>query len=316
MMIDPHKIRSHQVTEGLGPKDSICLLLHRNGMGDDIHSMPAIAAKIAEGFNITVYSRPFTRRCFESLGCIWHHQREADSDFMKLATRQYGQIISATQWCTHHELATNGKPVLDRFEQFAKILDVDLPREFSWLEALMPGASRSPRESITLASYSDATTRSYPHAISLREMMLDAYGNEVYPIGPILHQSYFDSFDELLLHITKSKLVVATDSGILAVALALNVPTIAIFGPTDERIVAEQFRRYHDDLILHVIRSEREDRCHRPCGFHPANGYAENSRCVSFADCLAEIQPEEIMLLASQLLELSPSTGKEVACLS
>src|SRR5690242_7847138 len=51
-----------------GSENHIALLLGENGIGDDIHAMPAVWQKIQQGYTIDVYSRDFTRECYESVG--------------------------------------------------------------------------------------------------------------------------------------------------------------------------------------------------------------------------------------------------------
>lgn len=127
---------------GKGDPKSILLMLNTNGLGDDIHAMPAIAAKLAQGFNITVVGREFNKLCYESLGCKFIDEKSTQGDngttkeFTEAAKLEYGAVYSMRMWCTEHDWDSKGDISITRFEQFAKYLDVELPESFDWREYL------------------------------------------------------------------------------------------------------------------------------------------------------------------------------------
>lgn len=129
--------------KGKGDPMNILLALGRNGLGDDIHAMPAVAAKIAQGFHITVIGRAFNRLCYESLGCGFIDEKttfsgsdETDKEYLEEALQRYGYVYSMKNWCLEHDWDSKGAITKTRFEQFAEFLDVDLPKEFDWREYL------------------------------------------------------------------------------------------------------------------------------------------------------------------------------------
>jgi ADP-heptose:LPS heptosyltransferase len=106
----------------------------------------------------------------------------------------------------------------------------------------------------------------------------------------------YPDYDSLVRAVNEADAVIAVDSGILAVALALNKPTVALFGPTHSGIIADQFSRYHT-LSLTVLKSERADSCQRPCNFQPERGYGKDGKCTRtpVSDCMMEIEPEAVV---------------------
>ncbi len=130
--------------KGIGDPMKILLALGRNGLGDDIHAMPAIAAKIAQGFDVTVIGREFNRLCYESLGChfidektTWSGDDGTDKTYREDALNEYGAVYSMVMWCIEHDWDSKGEVSVTRFEQFAKFLDVELPKEFNWRKYLL-----------------------------------------------------------------------------------------------------------------------------------------------------------------------------------
>lgn len=130
--------------EGQGDPRTILLALGRNGLGDDIHAMPAIAAKIALGYEITVIGREFNRACYESLGCKFIDERttfggddNTDKVYLEEALKHYGSVYSMKTWCTEHDWDSKGEITLSRFEQVARYLEVELPKEFDWRKLLI-----------------------------------------------------------------------------------------------------------------------------------------------------------------------------------
>lgn len=285
---------------GTGPAHRIALLVHDNGIGDHIHAMPAIWQKIRDGFEVHVYSRPFTRRCFESVGATWHAMEGPSPGWIDAHAAHYGRIYSLSQWCMTHERETEGRPTLTRFEQFAALIETTLPGdEFTWLrhfDATANAATAGQYNYIVVALEATLHQRSYPYRQSLvRLLRQEGYTVIELGGGPGRHQCA--TFDELTSLIYWAKLVVSVDTGPLAVALSMRIPTVALFGPSDSASVVEQFARYNYDLPTQatVIRSHTYGGCDAPCNFHAANGWQVEGKCRRIADCMAGIEPEEVL---------------------
>lgn len=162
---------------------------------------------------------------------------------------------------------------------------------------------------VVLGFQASSRQREYPHAAKLRAL-LDENGYEWVEIGRkewygrLYPHATECKIDEIPHIIEQGDLIIAVDSGILAIALALGKPTIGLFGPTSEKIIAEQFRHFHPDLQLKVIRSDKPDSCQRPCNFHDKRGYGINGKCtrIPIAKCMTEIEPETILSQIKQII--------------
>ncbi len=294
---------SYSVTAGHGPSQTIAILLRKNGIGDDIHAMPALAQKVRDGFRVVIYGNDFTRDCFESVGCEFRSASNLAAGTVEEISDEFGSIYDLSQWCRAHEREMQGTPVLSRFAQFAELIGTTLPTEFSWKDAFDIKVTGG--KTLTAALYSDSQYRSFTRAESLRCQLHEEYGDDLYSIGPIMRKSKMASFDELITRIAQSRLVISIDTGILAIALALNVPTLALFGPTDEHTIAWQFRKYHKNLNLVVDRADVDNQCVAPCSFDASKGWDRNGECSKFSKCMAAFDPLEIMLLVAQMTEVT-----------
>lgn len=114
-------------------------------------------------------------------------------------------------------------------------------------------------------------------------------------------------FDSLVAEIRSADLVIGVDSGILAIALAMEVPCLAIFGPTSEKHIVWQFSRYVDTSKVRVLRSDKKDtQCKRPCSFQTERGWIVEGKCVDMnhiPDCMREITPLQVAEAAKEMLE-------------
>jgi hypothetical protein len=108
-----------------------------NGLGDHLHAMPALAAKVAEGFKVHVYTAEFFRPFVESVGCIWEDWKPLGIGWMARAQKEYGTVYSLLYWCIRHDENTYGDVTTTRFQQMADYLQVKLPEHFSWRERLI-----------------------------------------------------------------------------------------------------------------------------------------------------------------------------------
>jgi hypothetical protein len=123
---------------GKGPDYSICIYLGANGLGDAIHTMPAIEAKINEGFLVSIYAAAFQLPIFRKLGCLVHPEEEYESLGLDTLRGIFGVIYNAKMWCMEHDADCSAEPIrLYRFAQFAQIIETTLPKEFSFRKYLV-----------------------------------------------------------------------------------------------------------------------------------------------------------------------------------
>jgi hypothetical protein len=120
---------------GPGEPMTVLLDLRMNGLGDAIHSLPAIAEKVRLGFHVIVITTPFLEALFTRIGCtVLHHDIPAESD----ALRYVGTSYNLKMWCTEMD-ADSGPERLQtsRFGQFARLVNVELPKEFDFRRHLL-----------------------------------------------------------------------------------------------------------------------------------------------------------------------------------
>ena len=165
---------------------------------------------------------------------------------------------------------------------------------------------------VILALQASSRQREYPHAQALRSLLtaneidwMEIGKKEWY--GRLTPSAQEYKISDIPTALESADLIIAVDSGILALGLALGKPTIGLFGPTSEKIIAEQFHRFHPDLELKVIRSQEPDVCQRPCNFHEDRGYGINGKCtrIPIAKCMQEIRPETVLAAVKEFYDHS-----------
>lgn len=134
---DMHLFRKRPTEyDGSGPKNKVAIVYQSpngaNGIGDYIHAMPALCAKVEAGFEVHVWSSEFFRPIIERCGCIYHDYREAQIGWLKRALTEYGTVYMLTYWCIKHDEYSFGNVTMNRFDQMADYLSVKLPESFSW----------------------------------------------------------------------------------------------------------------------------------------------------------------------------------------
>ena len=137
--------------------------------------------------------------------------------------------------------------------------------------------------------------RSYIHEGKLAES-LRCFGDEVLIIGTSDRKTWAQTLPSLAYTIDSCHLVITTDNGILALALALGKETIALMGPTDNKSIIHQFDKYVDNNYT-IIRGEYDKaECSSPCNFRSERGFEVNGKCANgYADCMDSI-PVDLIL--------------------
>lgn len=284
---------SPRSTAGAASEKKICILLKNNGIGDAIHAMPAIHQKIQDGYQITVVAESFYEEWFTRLGVEFIAAQEHMIGFVEENKHKYGKFYSLRQWCIQHDEQTHGSPYISRFQQFADLIETSLPPTFDWQPILQPQPSAT---TVTVALGLDSTSmqRGYPHQRELRSL-LRRNNISFADIGNGRGKVTGGTLSEIVNHIFNAEKVVAVDSGILAIALALHKPVVALFGPTTPQIIADQFTSYSD--IRLTVLQEMQRGCQMPCNFQQEKGFGVNGKCKkrSVAECMQAITPEKII---------------------
>jgi hypothetical protein len=285
--------------QGNGPANRVALLVANNGIGDDIHAMPAIAAKVAAGYSVDVYGRPFTRECYTSVGASFYDYRSLGVSNTSDLLRDYGSGHYLSQWCLRHEHETDGMPTQSRFEQFAHWIGATLPDAFDWratfASILSERQTRVDGGYIVTALTATSPHRSYQQAQTLYRELQRFPALPVIAFGDLPNEERAESFAAMLRVIDGASVVVSVDTGPLQIALALGVRCVALFGGTHAGIVVGQYERYSDRVNAIVLQDRSEDdRCFRPCSFIQSRGFRNKGKCEKCADCLESLTPQHI----------------------
>lgn len=142
---------------GYGNPKKIAIAMTSHGIGDDISAMPAIAQKISEGYDITVFCKSFSQKIWRSLGCkVYPSVNPLDEDnehYYRFESfvgenfegyretfdlkNEFGIIYELPQWSI--EKTEKGHAFhSDRIKYFASLIDTTPMKNFSWIEVLKP----------------------------------------------------------------------------------------------------------------------------------------------------------------------------------
>ncbi len=301
--------------EGQGLKNKVAIIFSSNngsnGIGDYVHAMPALTAKVQSGFECHVWTTEFFRPFIEWCGATFHDGSLLGVGSIAKMQLEFGVIHSLVHWCIEHDEQTFGDVHKTRFEQIAEFLGVELPDRFSWDE-IFPAHSLDIKPFGIIATQSTARERSYTHTNELRSLAEKGTGVFCARLGGgNAHKEDWmltaKTIEELILLIRSAPFIVTVDNGILALALAMEIPVVAIFGPTDENTIVWQFSRYVDTSKVRIVRSLiTNEECRRPCSMQNERGYGANQKCTKdrsvMVDCMAEIEPEQIVSELTKLL--------------
>lgn len=243
---------------GTGDPKKICLLLNLEGLGSDIHAMPAIAQKIKEGFDVHVYARTFSEVCYRSLGCSTFYFGDIvqPHELVKILLERghefnsshYGAIYNLSNWSQEHEFWHGLNTGVSRFQQFADLIETTLPNEFSWAESLLLSEETPRQDKIYVVPNSSSELRRYKDGQQLAELL----GGETL-------NSEYESFSKLCSDIYHAKAVVAVDSGILALSCALGTPSFGLMTEASDGSTMTQYGKYLPNAQRLVVQTEMFD---------------------------------------------------------
>lgn len=305
-----------QITPGTGDPKRIALLLWRNGIGDDIHALPGVWSKLQEGYRITVYVTAFRVPLWQSLGWPIEVQEEPKEKigFLDNLRRDYGAIYSLSEWCLSHDAETEGRPAKGRIEQFCDAIGTSVPQGFDLGKALAPlidstqavvgdrierpplrlmtPTPRSGQPHIVVALTASSPRRSYGLRFELLRWLRASYCNRITYLGREDEGGVMvKDIGTLVAAVASADIVVSVDTGVLAIALALGIPTVALLGGTRTATVVDTFKPYVQGRCV-VVRTEREySKCDGACSHHPAQGFDDRCSQERPTECMIDITP-------------------------
>ena len=286
---------------GRGPEKNICLINKMTGIGDTVHSMPALSEK-CKTHDVTFLVNPSFAVLPQSCGARiidiaeFDGGKLQDNKWISSHADDFGSFIYLHSWCFVHDEQTKGVPEKPRFQQYADLIDAQLPEEFNFREHLGVPEQSEQGDYILFAPQSTSGHRTLhkwrafvPKFETLMRTVtigIDVPGAQVY-----------QTLDKLIHAIDNAAIVVAVDNGVLALALALGKPTVALMGPTSREIIVDQFAIYNPAMkysVVHAPLAGGWHNCTFPCNFHPTRGFHRGNKCMDHSDCMAMIEVEDV----------------------
>ena len=218
--------------------------------------------------------------------------------------------------CGMHEEQTQFRPTRSRVENFADALGVE-PRHPDLTPLLRRWGKRRPRPRkrllIGLQPWSMNPSKDWPvtrwHALAQMFTVLDLARVRIFATENVdwklahVECVHARGCRELIESAAECDLMIAPDSGLMHIAGALDIPTVALFGPTDGPLTC----RYYPSVRVIEHRAKRE-KCHQPCYYNvDHNRYhcldrPEDEYTARIGDCLLEIKTIEVYHAALDLL--------------
>lgn len=298
---------------GQGDPKRICFRMREHGIGDDLHAMPSVEWLIQNGYDVTVTGKPFTRKCWESVGASFIDIFEnGGMGFVKDHIGEFGVLYALNQWSVW-DAGMYGYSPIPHMEQFANIVGATLPEKFSWIEKLQPNDwGHNDETYVIFAPESSTSWRCLSEWKSLEMFQgLQKVHKNVMWIGfdngnstlfkqrldeLKIERYHFDFFEDLIDAVYNCERVVGVDAGITNLAAALGRPVTGLFGLTDANPILRQFSKYVT-TDLKIIQADFGSRCHAPCWGHPDNGF-KNQKCCGIyekAMCLETIKISDVV---------------------
>lgn len=246
-------------------------------MGDHVSALPALSMLNAE-----IYGKRFPSGMHRRNYVLAAGQIES-----KAFLARYERTVDLGLVGARDEQPLGYEPK-SRMEQFAEVLGVSLPEEFSWIDYWALGERSRGAYTVFCGDSTDAL-RSLPvsnydasHCIRLAEV---SAGGEQKSVG-----FFARDFRQLAALIYNAKAVISVDSGPLHLACALGTPVVALYGPTGETI-GTQYERYLE--VNQIVVRGKKNKCTMPCYRNEKNGF---SRCSSlrYGYCMSTITPKQI----------------------
>jgi ADP-heptose:LPS heptosyltransferase len=290
---------------GTGPANKLCLLLTRNdgrgvGLGDHVQSLPVIYELIKNGKEITVYASEFFRPLYEKAGCEFHPHNELM--LTKDLLPNFGEVYSMIEWGIDDDIASHGTSRIDRTSLFASFFGIDRPLQFDFITAL--GAHRDDKlrdlNTVIYAPESSSSARTLNRQEQIYYKLKAQYSDTLW-LGGIQckEKIHIPDIGTLIDLIYNAKAIFTVDNGIVHIAYALGVPTMGVFGPTDENVICEPYNFYVPDAIhlrtYYRALPKASNECNAPCSFQRERGYFKAGKCKEFADCMMEIDTDYLL---------------------
>lgn len=258
-----------------GPPNKVLIAAATNvGIGDAIHAMPAVWQMIADDYDVTVNCMSFTAPLWHSIGAKTTH----DTQGLGWEPQGFGALYQPHLW--NHDARYN---TMDRFDAFAEEIGVCVPDSFSWIDVLKPNAVEG-EPYILFAPEATSLRRAIPRQRAIynrlaktgkviwltqgsrfpsvqeyRRVESISPGFMQYKLGIASEKELLAKIQaedtegktqcqdirQLLDLVFNASRVVASESGVAAIAAAFAKPLTVYYGATGHEHTIGQFKRFH-----------------------------------------------------------------------
>lgn len=239
----------------MGDRKKICLLLKHCGLGDHIQSLPVIALLVSRGYDVTIYTDEFMFPVYEKLPIEIIDIREHYVGFMRTNAEVYGNIYSLEEWGVDLDRGFGFfENEINRVSLFASYFGLNRPSEFDW--SIMLGVEKKESDYVVYAPQSAEKSRTLWRERGTYLELKKRFKNVVWLGTPESQERKLSpNFKDLANLIYNAKAVLCPDSGIMNLAMSLGVPTMALFGSTNENVVCEPYQFYLPNAKRLVLRT-------------------------------------------------------------
>ena len=227
-------------------------------MGDHIQSLPAIYQLAVKGYDITIYTDEFLFPIYERLPIELVDIREHYVGFMQNNLEKYGNIYSLEEWGVDLDRGYGfWDNEIDRVSLFSFYFGMKRPEFFEW--SFLLDVEKKESDYIIYAPQSAEKARTLWNEFGTYIELKKRFKNVVWLGHPeTKDRKLISDFKSLANLIYNAKGVVCPDSGIMNIAMSLGVPTMALFGSTNEDVVCEPYQFYLPNAKRLVLRTHKK----------------------------------------------------------
>ncbi|MBS1903466.1 MAG: hypothetical protein JSS75_07180 [Bacteroidetes bacterium] len=283
--------------DGSGDPNRLLLLMARHdnlwvGLGDHIASLPVIYELRRLGYELTVYATPFVQELYERAGCEFIPAENIRPGLTEDSLTTFGSVYWLCEWSLDEKIAADGAGLTNFTDLFASFFGITAPPSFDYPTALGFAVDESIDErAVIYAPTASSPERDLASAGYIHRRLNREYGVVWLGAG----QTMFGSLPELISTVGNARGVFCVDTGIVHVAMALNVPTFAVFGPSDPFTILGQYDRYSSGPRMVVLSAPNDKGCTAPCSKRYSRGWNQGGRCDDYSRCMIDAKPDELL---------------------
>jgi hypothetical protein len=278
-------------------KNSVLIYRKTGGLGDLICMKPSIEQLTQDAIQVALDLPKMYHFLFRGIKRL----RLVENEWERMKP-DYGVFINAYCPCGTHEALTLWRPTKNRIDNFADLFNVapvkpvlnmgTKKRFFEYRDKKiigiqLEGANITKTPSMNFMREICGLLGTIGHVVTFDQSKKIAGVN-----------SYMsESVEDIVRFIYNNvDVMIAPDSGLMHVALAMGIPTVCIFGPTNGKLTLKYYNNYT------LIQKMSPDRCFKPCYYADNNNFKCRGKV---GKCIDEIGVNEIYNAVFSLLGLS-----------